>query len=172
MRNVKVRLGAIAVIAGFVVLGMILAKPTVAQLRAALVKDLNNAAYQPFAADPGTKTFAAGSVGLTQDLITVPAGKRAVIEHFSGLTALESTNSFIRFVIVYTSGGSQHRHEVVPVKVGGSFVAGIDILTFSQPVRAYADPGTTIMVLADRRSSGGYASVECHLSGYFVDITP
>ena len=173
MNKSKRFLAVASVVAGGCVLfGGFLAKPVVAQLRAAFVKDLNNAAYQPFAADSGIKSFPSNVGSIDEDLLTVPAGKRAVIEHFSCIDFLTSTNNFVRMELRYTVGGTNSTHEFVHTNVGGSFVSGVDVFSLSQPVQAYADPSTTISVFASRRSSTGTGGIECKISGHYVDTTP
>lgn len=173
MKKSRRYLGILAVIVAVgIVFGGFLAEPIVAQIRAAFVKDLNNPAYQPFAVNSGVATFPSSSTSVTQTLLTVPAGKRAVIEHFSCINFLAATNNFVRFEILYTSAGGAKAHQFVNTRVGESFVAGVDIWSLSQPVRAYADPSTTISVNAFRRSGTGLGGIECELSGHLVDTTP
>lgn len=144
----------------------------VAQIRAALVRDVDNPARQPFSAWTSVVEFDAGSTLLSRPLLTVPAGKRAVVEHMSCVNYLEVGNNFVRFEMRYTTNGTELKHQFVNTRAGTSFVSSADIWSFSQPVRAYADAGTEITVYALRRLTAGLAGMECYASGHYVDMTP
>lgn len=139
-----------------------------AQTRAALVKDVDSPASQPFGA---AATPAFSGVTATGTLLTVPAGKRAVVEHFSCINFLDSANNFIRLELRYTVGGTLRRHQFVHERVGPSFLTGIDVWSVGQPVRLYADEGTAIEVSALRRLTSGSAGIECYISGHYVNAS-
>jgi len=143
----------------------------VAQIRAALVRDADNPARQPFSAS-NSSLYSGSSSSAAATLLTVPSGKRAVVEHLSCINYLAVDNNFVRFEMLYIANGVAARHQFVNTRVGTSFVATADIWSFSQPVQAYADPGTEISVNALRRSSAGLGGLECDVSGYYVDMTP
>jgi hypothetical protein len=170
MKNhaIKVAVG-LSLLAGATILGGMLAEPVIAQVRAALVKDVDNPARQPFAVNSGTSSINAGSISVTQVLLTVPAGKRAVIEHVSCIDFLASGDNFVRMELRHTLGGVAKAQQFVHDFVGASLASGIDVWSFSQPIRAYADPGTDISMSALRRNSAGTGGIECELSGHFVD---
>jgi hypothetical protein len=149
-------------------LAMLASGAATAQTRPALVKDVNSPANQPLAANAGA-TFGGGDSSATATLLTVPAGKRAVIEHVSCIDYLGTGNNFVRTELRYTLGGVLNRHQFVHTLVGNSFVSGIDVWSFSQPVRLYADAGTTIQIYALRWSTAGSGGIECHISGHYVD---
>jgi hypothetical protein len=170
MKNWKAYLiiAAILVVVGSI-LGGGLGEPVLAQVRAALIKDVDNPARQPFAVGTGITDFAVGSNSVSDTVLTVPAGKRAVVEHVSCINYVETANSWVRFEMNYTSAGAASRHQFVLTRVGPSFAAGIDIWSFSQPVQAYADPSTAITITALRRLSSGAGAIECYVSGHYVD---
>lgn len=137
-----------------------------AQTRAALVKDVDSPASQPFAA-ASSPSFS--GLTATGTLMTVPAGKRAVVEHFSCIDFLDAANNFVRMELSYTLGGTLRQHQFIHTPVGASLASGINVWSLSQPVRLYADAGTAIQVRAIRRSSTGSAGIECYVSGFYVD---
>jgi hypothetical protein len=172
VRNWKSYSVAAAVIASVAwLLSSVVAEPLIAQVRAALVKDVDNPSRQPFSARVdgsfGSSTSVSGAV-----LLTVPAGKRAAIEHLSCINFLDQANNWIRFQISYTSGGAGASHQFVHTFVGQSFASGVNVWSFSEPVRAYADPSTTVSIEALRRTATGLAGIECYASGHYVDLTP
>lgn len=149
------------------VIALLTSLPSSAQTRPALVKDVDSPAGQPFAASatPGFSGLTA-----TETLLTVPAGKRAVVEHFSCINFLDVGNNFVRMELRYTLGGVERRQQFVHERVGTSLISGIDVWSFSQPVRLYADAGTAIQVSAIRRSGTGSGGIECHVSGHYVNV--
>jgi hypothetical protein len=165
----KVAVG-LSILAGATILGGILAEPVIAQVRAALVKDADNPARQPFAVNSGVSPIPVGANTATQILLTVPAGKRAVIEHVSCIDFLASGDNFVRMELRHTLGGAGKAQQFVHDFVGGSLLSGINIWSFSQPIRAYADPGTEVAMVALRRTVAGTGGIECELSGYYVDM--
>jgi hypothetical protein len=161
---------AAVVLGGAALLGGMIARPVWAEIRAAFVRDVDNPALQPLSASSGLVTFAPGSISANVALLSVPAGKRAVVEHFSCINYLASANNFVRFELEYTSNGETERHQFVHTRVGASLVGGIDVWSFSQPVSAYADPGTSMEITAIRRSTAGQGGIECYASGHYVDL--
>lgn len=151
-------------------LGVFFTDDAAAQTRPALVRDVDNGARQPFSASNSIVNFDTGNVSMTQTLLAVPAGKRAVVEHVSCINYLEAGNNFVRFEMQYTASGGPARHQFVNTRVGTSFVGSIDVWSFSQPVQAYADPSTPISINALRRSTTGSGGIECYISGYYVDF--
>jgi hypothetical protein len=170
MRNSRGILVGSLILGGLVVTMGRFAEPVVAQVRAALVKDVDNGARQPFAAQ-AAPPFLGSSSNATGTFLTVPAGKRGVIEHFSCVNYASAGNTFIRLELRFVTAGLQRQHEFVATNTGPSFVAGVDVWTVSQPVRAYADPETAIQLTAVRRVPGT-DGVECYITGHFVDLTP
>jgi hypothetical protein len=140
-----------------------------AQTRPALVKDVDSPASQPFAFSSNAASFGDFALTLNVPMLTVPTGKRAVVEHVSCIDFLTTGNNFVRMEIQFVTGGVSRRHQFVHTLVGGSLISGIDIWSFSQPVRLYADAGTAIQMSALRRSSSGSGGVECDISGHYVD---
>ena len=71
---------ALVVVVVVVVLGGVFAKPVLAQVRAALVRDADNPALAPFR---GRVDFDLCCINDGRLMTTVPAGKRLVIEYIS-----------------------------------------------------------------------------------------
>ncbi len=134
------------------------------------VGSADNPALQGFAANTGTRSFAGGNSTNSQTLMTVPAGKRAVVEHVSCIDFLEAGNNFVRMELRYTLNGATQLHQFVHEHVGTSLVSTIDVWSFSQALRVYADPGSDISVFAIRRTTTGSGGIECQASGHFVTV--
>lgn len=150
-------------------IALLASSAAMAQTRAALVKDVNSPPSQPFAANSGVAGFPSGANAITVTLLTVPAGKRAVVEHVSCIDFLAVGDNFVRMEMRYTLGGVSQQHQFVHTRVGTSLIPSIDVWSLSQPVRLYADAGTTIQMAAIRRSGAGPGGIECQISGHYVD---
>jgi len=107
---------------------------------------------------PGVEVFQkelSASTGLGNDAeapITVPAGKRLVIEYIS-VAAITNAKVYLRTV----GGGQNVRHPIAE----------------SQLVRLYADPGVSAFLRVERINtglSGGGAGATIVVSGHFVKL--
>jgi hypothetical protein len=112
-----------------------------------------------------------GSVLIT-GVFTVPAGKRAVVEHVSFQIEVPSGQR-ITSVLVGTSFfgvGVGTQDFLVPTFLGTS-VGGSDQFAGSQPVRMYFEPGSEITFSAARSSSvAGTMRAEVRISGYLYPV--
>ena len=135
------------------------------QTRPALVRDVDNGAWQPFNScahvdDTWHAVF--------QDILTVPPGKRAVIEYVSFMSA---TDTEIRYVYTYLYNSevlSKHYLAVTPH--GGA--GGRTNYVGNSSMKMYADQGWSVSFSAWRAE--GYTqlfSAEMCVSGHYVDIT-
>jgi hypothetical protein len=125
----------------------------------------------------GSFSVASGGGSGRTLLYIVPAGKRLVIEHASGsLSAPPMPRSEFWTAIDTTVGGVSVRH-VVPIRWSSDPLRGplLSVLhLFSQPMRVYADPGTSVVgsaglsgeVSSEYEGWGGNFSI----SGYLVDL--
>lgn len=119
-----------------------------------------------------------GSLSATASFI-VPAGKRLVIEFVAGNTRL-SDWELVRLTLRTTAGGESAGHELTPNTYRRGF-EGSDppvhpdlIIGFSQLVRVYADPGTSVQLtfLRTENREISPAGLAASLSGYLVDCGP
>ncbi len=137
---------------------------------AGTVRDIDQPAMSPHQDGFG---FAIASGFTTSEALTmVPAGKRLVIEQFSA-TAIVPAGQSGFFFIQTTAGGGAAQH-IVPATKGfaDSAFPGSDLLTASQSIRIYADPGTTPTVSFRRSSSAGSSTFSAFISGYHVTLAP
>jgi len=100
--------------------------------------------------------------------VTVPKGKRLVIEYVSGEAFLPTGQKGLFSVIVSLQGqaaGTRHYLESIPM---GKFGAP-DYFRAGQVVRLYADQGTNVMLRIDRDIAAGDGLARMSLSGHLVD---
>lgn len=131
------------------------------------VCEVNNPDKQPFQASvelslpPGTE----GQNGF----VTVPAGKRLVIEYVSGQAFLPTGQKALFSVIVSLQGQSTGTWHYLESTVVGPF-GSQDCFQCGRMVKLYADPGTTVMLRTDRDSPTGTGLSRMTLSGHFVSV--
>ncbi|HTG95631.1 MAG TPA: hypothetical protein VL866_23725 [Pyrinomonadaceae bacterium] len=103
----------------------------------------------------------------------VPLGKRLVIE-FASINATIGRGEKLRALIRGGNGLTDADHAIVM-----SFqvpVAGQDIFVGAQQMRMYAEPGTTVTILVNRRDAAdtgivsANAFIQTSISGYLVDV--
>ncbi len=170
--------GALALLA---VLGKYYAPPVLAQVRAALVQDADNAArhfvqVHLLAHQPAGIT----SSGLCNDIYTVPAGQRLVIENFGIRTALANRGLATLTQTLTASpapcGTLQHFTTSQPLVLLPSVFQATDTRNFdiygnNQRVEAYADAGQVISVEIDTNSSFDNGTLfDVTMSGHLVSF--
>jgi hypothetical protein len=158
-----------AALALLAVVGKFYAKPVLAQVRAALVQNVD---------EPGRNTFGLAKSNFTLNpyfaSFTVPAGQRYIVEQYSATCDVVSTTSLSQVEIDTVSGGVQvfTSSPAHVVQVNG-FVGGQQVYNYeaSGLGPAYADPGTTITLFANAvAGTGGTNIKDCYFSiqGHYV----
>jgi hypothetical protein len=128
-----------------------------------LVRSVDDAVRQIFQKQVDL-IWADGTYG-QNTFFSVPSGKRLVIEHVSAI-AHDLGQHPTMFRVTTFAGGQQVIHFLVSSSQGESgrqFVA-------SQQMRIYADPGTGVVVGADREFNTGTGTATISVSGYLVDV--
>ncbi|MBV8728957.1 MAG: hypothetical protein JO336_04020 [Acidobacteriia bacterium] len=155
MRNRLLTLtGALALLA---VLGHYYAKPLLAQVRAALIENVDEPGRNPFSLTANTPNFDA--------TFTVPAAKRYVLEQYAALCNTEAGGSLQSvWVRVNTTAGALASYAVAP---GFLFFGSVEWAA-SGTTRLYAEPGTAIDITAN----GNLVTRGCSftLSGYSINL--
>jgi len=163
MKFTRRLIASAAAVAAVATLGHFFAQPVLAQVRAALVRDVDNPALAPFTLDT---TFSLTAVNSQQLLVTVPAGKRLVIENISYVSAGGASDQ-----LVY---GSLRNGEFGPIVVllginppHASVTSGLTLQDGSQQSKAYFDSGQDVWASASHLS-GSSRTIEVALSGYWI----
>ena len=161
---------AAAVITAAGLLGMFGAGSAIAQIRAALVNDINNPAHQPVrlafseAIPNGEYQHSSGAT----PLYTVPAGKRLVIDYLYARAYSDGGQTICVFLL-QQSGLVEYQF---PIEQKNT-VGGISDRIFyhaSTPVHIFYEPGWSVRVFSFRNLLGGDAWVDIRLTGYLVDL--
>ncbi len=163
---------AICAAIGILTLACVITVVTPKRVLAALgytpVRDVDQPARAPYSG--GFGFLVANGTTSTTSLGVVPAGKRLVIEYFSGSGEVP-TGQTAYFYISTTAGGTGGSHSVpVTQKFADAAFAGSDALVAAQPLRLYADPGTNVEVGFRRSSANGGAFCSAFISGYYVTL--
>jgi hypothetical protein len=138
------------------------------------VKAKLTAERQPFQRDVSI-TVPAGQLTHATSF-TVPAGKRLVLEYASGFVGV-SVSELVRVNVDTTVGADRVRHTIAPSVYRREFPPDVQadfMMTFGQPLKVYADPGSTVLVMASRSENGWITptTFSLALSGYLVDCGP
>ncbi|MGB0036707.1 MAG: hypothetical protein WBP79_14645 [Candidatus Acidiferrales bacterium] len=138
--------------------------------------DVDNGARQPFQQQFSIGVPDGSNEGF-QDSITVPAGKRLVVEFVSGEIFLPTNQQpRIEICTLANSGFTDHatHHILATLQQPISFLpaTGNDTSTwvFSQSTEIYADPGTSLTMEVLKNSNSGAASFFLTISGHFVNL--
>jgi hypothetical protein len=96
-------------------------------------------------------------------------GKRLVIEYVSYSLFLPGGQSLVGFTVGTTVACDFAKHQLI------KFSESLDLesirhFSFSQEVRLYADPSSTVVVRADRSDVGSNGAGTVTLSGYLEDV--
>lgn len=123
---------------------------------------------QPFYADKSFANFSFASSSM--ELTTVPAGKRLVIEHISGVCTVP-VGERLRQVVLFLNSDAPafvQRHQLIPSFTGPSPGFG-DNYVWSQSVRFVVDSGTDVRLSASKIANSGAGSCEGAIAGYLID---
>ena len=163
MKKLLTVVGALAVLA---ILGAFYAKPLLAQVRAALVQDIDNPARHPWY----VALHEVSADGLYTSY-TVPAGMRVVVEFASQLIVTAETGAMPNGVVqstLYVPGPSPatilQEHSIV-TQLNGFTQGGSQT-----PMKMYLDPGTTLYAVVSGCVCNFPVIMDTYLSGYYVTL--
>ena len=142
------------------------------------VRDVDTPSRQPFQAQVVNQ-------GIDENrptafaLVAVPAGKRFVVEHVSLRVLVPPSPTKLSIVqarLLTQLGGQTVDHVLVLGKLTELAANRAEVFEASQPIRAYADAGTTVSVSlvfdADGREPVTAIVNRLSVSGHFVDLAP
>ena len=142
------------------------------------VRDLDNAARQPFQAELASQDIPTIQELNTFQLASVPAGKRLVIEHVSfrvaggELPPPENRPAALHAVayLETTADGVRGRHELSVDRLDLGRL-NRNLAVASQPIRAYADPASQVFIrIAGASEVSDALLVHLAISGHCVDV--
>jgi hypothetical protein len=117
---------------------------------------------QPFAASRDVGTNPGGEV-----LVSVPAGKRLVIETVTFFGSIATTGGGITPVMDMRTNGVLMAHKIAAIPTGSTATTQYYLGTHA--VRLYVDPGSGVVVRCFAQLAGNqFCSFT--ISGYFVDV--
>jgi hypothetical protein len=144
------------------ILGHFSAKPVMAQVRAALVKNIDEPGRSPFTLRidcNGSSNFCVGT-----SATAVPAHKRFVVQYVNGGGGL---NGSLASSLVSVANGSFLYLD--PHFISNAF--GFSIYAISMPVVAYFEAGQTPSVQIDATPDSSAPDFTITLTGYLIDLT-
>ncbi len=154
---------AALLIAGSALAGWLFASPVGAQIRAALVRDVDTPALSPVQLRADVDFVYMNEQRL---LMTVPAGKRLVIESVSYWSGGAIGDQLVYCALRTPEYGpirlSLEIHPLHP-----SADPDFTIQDATLPVRAYFEAGEQVWLSASH-NTGGYRSIEINVAGYLI----
>lgn len=140
------------------------------------VRDVDRPSRQPFQTVIANQVV--GELPRLFALVNVPLGKRLVIEHASAQLAVPPTptRQYLAYIWLRTEvGGERVDHVLILDRMHGLPTGNAEVFQASQPMRVYADPGTTVSALVSFHTGSRSDDVDeaiinrIGISGYFVD---
>lgn len=133
------------------------------------VRDVDNPAQQPFQRELDAH-FSPGSSSAS-DSLTVPAGKRLVIE-FAAETVNLPAGQHMWVRIQTTANGSTNQFTLTPSFLCACGADSSDFLAGNQELHLYADPGTTVSIVANLLVSTANTNTgaDVVMSGHYVNV--
>jgi hypothetical protein len=134
-------------------------------------------AYGPYVVDVAGSLQAVATVTLNSQQAdrtglfpfgTVPSGKRLVIQHVSA-EARMPTGQRLRVTLNTRLSGEPSARNHFLMMAFQAVLGGLDVLTASQPIIAYADSNEQIGVNVQRTASTGTATVKVTITGQLAD---
>lgn len=170
MKNWKNVVWMAAGVAALGIIGGMVGGPAVAQIRAALVRDVDNPALQPFRTQIAVTLLAADS-SKTVNGPVVPAGKRLVIENAS-IWGLTQNADFVSGVWLTVPGANPATFTMLdPASTEKKVVSGsTNIYAYNRPVRLYYEPGETVQAQVFTEGASAGKTVNIYLNGYLVNL--
>ena len=130
--------------------------------------DISDARREPLQAARNA-VMNAGSNVAAVDIVSVPFGKRLVVEQISMTGQVPPGQVVPTFCLITIAGGGGFQHDLL-VNVQPPAVNGDALFRASQQVRLYADPGSPVRTTFVRSSPLGKATFSVTLGGYLVDV--
>jgi hypothetical protein len=164
-RSKRILWGALAALVVTILAGS-LGPSAMAQVRAALVRNVDTPALQPFQATLGIN-FA--FINEQRLVTTVPAGKRLVIDHIS-YNATMPVGTQLIFGALRTGefGTLRQFFEIHPPHISAS--ASFILHDGSGPARVYFEAGEEVWVSTSTSSGAANRSMTVVISGYFITV--
>jgi hypothetical protein len=145
------------------IVAAIFAKPVVAQVRAALVRDIDTPALAPFRA---SVDFSLGALNDQRLLTTVPAGKRLVIEYISYWSYGPTTDQLVFGTL--RSGEFGPFEQMIQINPPHASAAStLFIQDASLPVKVYFEAGEEVWVSVSHNTNGA-RQFQMIANGYYV----
>lgn len=180
-RLTRIAVGAVAALAILATFGTIGIPKAIAQIRAALVKNVDEPGRAPFQFHQSAYVGVSSPCGLNFcdfRLPAVPAGKRLVITNIALRVGLPATGVTVGAPYIYTwdSASSSviarlHLQYVEPYPVD-NLDSNARVAAFNQTVLYFVEAGQhpTILIHSANGNLNASAIHECQVTGYFVDL--
>ena len=178
--NRRTLAGMAAGMAGLSVIGSYTAKPLWAQIKAALVENIDEPGRNPFHADRSfTSNEPSPGLSCINNFCTitygvVPGGKRLVITNVTGTLFVDTPGSVVSVSLYDSNSVNPLSTTLVPVSTQAGTAFSSNVIGVNAAVLAYFDAGNqpTIVVhtTAPISQAGFVGTSEIALSGYYINL--
>jgi hypothetical protein len=145
-------------------------KVTTSETSPLLMRDVDNPARHAFQLE--LDTLIPQGQQTSSNSFAIPAGKRLVIEYASGTMFSPPADARLSVHIQTIVNNTVVSHYVVPSLQGSFGQNAANFYVASQPMKLYADPGTSITLITDTLGapSDGQSGAALVMSGYLVNV--
>jgi hypothetical protein len=153
--------------------GLAVSSPVFAQYSTPM-RDVDNGARQPVNYSVQVFVLAGSGIGTNSTTVTVPNGKRLVIETISFIGLVPNTETGYLMITVTagagTPSGATTTDHFIPMVKFYSQPGFADTIGGIGAFRMYADSGNTVSVSYSRGSTAGSDNVQVGITGYLVNL--
>jgi hypothetical protein len=178
--NHRTLLCAAAVLAALTAIGSYTAKPLWAQVKAALVQNIDEPGRNPFHADRSfTSNEPSPGLSCVNNICrnfygVVPSGKRLVITNVTGEVYVDAPGTIVNVTLYDSNTVSPLATTLIPSTPQSGVIFGSNSIGVSASVLAYFDAGTqpTVQVYTTSPISqaGFIGASEISIAGYYVSV--
>ena len=152
--------------------GLAFSSPVYAQFSSPM-RDVDNGARQPVNFSASLVVNNGNQGGFNSTAVTIPAGKRLVIETISFLGLVTHGETGYGSIQVMagagTAAGATSATHIIPmVKLTTDPIS--DFLGGSVSLRMYADAGSTVSIFYQRGPAAGSEDIGVSITGYYVNL--
>lgn len=169
MSRARTLLWMVAGLAALAAIGAYTAKPLLAQIKAALVENIDEPGRNPYSSTVDVTPFACNSSpACVLQFAAVPAGKRLVVTSITGVV-YPSTPGVVWFLALFPSAGTA-KAIMIPTFLEAGTVGNDNIVGINAQLNTFFEGGSTpVMSLAATTSFLNHEGA-ITLSGYLVSL--
>jgi len=148
-------------------IGSYTAKPLLAQIKAALVQNIDEPGRNPYLSTIGLQCTNASTC--VQDFAPVPSGKRLVVTSITG-NLYPASPGIVPILNLFKNGQQVGSGIAVPTFIEAGTFSSFNIVGVNAQFNAFFEPGETPLIYVVATSNFGLGGGSLTLSGYLVSL--